>query len=107
MPRETIARILDIEEQATQVTADAQQQAEQMMTKARKLAEDERERVLTEAHEQADRIIARGQETATQEREALLSNAKQEVARMERLAEDRFDPAIQFVLNQVVESARI
>lgn len=106
MPRETIARILDIEEQAAQVTADAQGQADQIVVEAKQSVEALRQRVLQQAQERADRIIAEGEEKATEERDALLSAAKADVADMEALAGGHFEQAVQFVLAQVVESAQ-
>lgn len=106
MPREVVARILDIEEDAAQVTADAQQQAEQILTEAREAVADLRQRLLGEAEARADRIIEEGRDKAAQEREALMADAKQDVEQLEALAQGHVDAAVRFVLNQVVESAQ-
>ena len=100
MSQETIARILAIEQEAAKVHDDAQRQAVRMIKEAESAAAALREQTLTQARQQAGQIVAAGQEAAEAERSRAVAQAEAEAQRMETLAADHFDQAVNFVLDR-------
>ncbi len=100
MPRDTIARILDIEKEAVAITADAEREAKQLLAEARR----DSEKLLAGANstEQVAQIIAEGKAQAQVVRERILAQAETEIQQMEETAVDHLKPAVEFVLNRVV-----
>lgn len=101
MSQETITQILAIEQQAVQLHDDAQQQAERVTAEAKKVAASVREQTLAHMHQQAEHITAEGQQTAEITRARIIAQAEAEAQRLEGLAAQRLDRAVQFVLDQI------
>ena len=100
MPRDTIARILDIEKEAVKITADAEREAKQLLAEARR----DSEMLLAKASntEKVAQIIAEGKEQAHVVRARILAQAETEIQQMEETAIDHLKPAVAFVLERVV-----
>jgi len=101
LSQETIARILVIEQEAAKVHDDAQNQAAHLIEEAEEAASALREQTLAQARQEAERIVATGREASEAERARAIAQAEAEAQRMETLAADHFDPAVNFVLDQV------
>ena len=101
MSEETITKVMAIEEQATQMADQAKKEASDLTAQVKKAINAMREEILDEARLAAKQIESNGQKDADAERAEILSKADTQIEHMETLAEQHFDQAIQFVLNQV------
>jgi len=105
MAEATINQILAIEEEATQLRAEAEREVKNIVALAQQEADILRRKTLTEAREKASRIKERGREAAEERREQLLSQARSEAEEMGAQAEQYFDAAVDFVLDHVAGRA--
>jgi len=101
LSQKTIARILIIEQEAAKIHADAQDQAACLIEEAEKAASTSREQTLAQARQEAAQVVTAGQEAADAERSRVVAQAEAETQRMEALAADHFDQAVNFVLDRV------
>ncbi|MBN1487890.1 MAG: hypothetical protein JW981_09635 [Anaerolineae bacterium] len=104
MNQETVARILSIEQRATQVYDDARRQSADIISGARKSASSAEEKILTAARQEAEQIVASGREAAESERARILEKAEADAQHLESIATQHFDAAVQYVLDQVIGS---
>ncbi len=101
MDQNTIARVFEIEERASKIHEDAQQQAKQMLADAQRAVTQERKRKLKEVQQEAARIVAQSRQTAQEEREKLLAQAEEEARQLEARAQQNLKQAVNFVLGQI------
>ena len=102
MSQETITRILAIEEAAVKLYQDAQDQAAGIIADAEKSASVVREQTLANVHQRAEQIAAEGRQTAEIERTRIIAQAEAKAQRLESLAEQNFERATDYVLDQIV-----
>ena len=101
MTQEMVKAILAIEQEAAEIQAQAQRQADRMIAEAQDEATALRERVLAEAHTQADELVAAGKQSAEAERTRVIAGAEEEALRFEAAAQERIDAAVAFVVERV------
>ncbi len=101
MSQETITRILAIEQEATKIHDDAQDQAGHLIEEAEKEASALREQTLAQARQEAAQVVTAGQEAADAERSRAVAQAEAEAQRLETLAARHLDQAVNFVLDRV------
>ena len=102
MSQETVARILAIEQKATKLHDEAQQQAADIIAKAQAAADLLHQQEIKRAHQQAEDILAAGKEKAANERTQIIGQAEAEAQRLNATATKNFERAVNFVLTQIV-----
>lgn len=102
MVRATIARILDIEKEAVDISANAEKQAKAMLSRVRKSVAKEKKQTLRAARAEAAQLIAAGKEEAAAVRARILAAQEAESAQMVEQAGKQLQPAVEFVLDEVL-----
>ena len=101
MSQETVARILDFEQRASQVYAEAQREAAQLVEDARKVVDTVRAKRLDQARERAEELRATGQAQAEAERKRILAQVEAEMEQLEEVAAKNLDAAVAFILRRI------
>lgn len=101
MSQEIVARILDFEQHASQVYADAQREAAQLVEDARKVVDAVRAERIDKARERAEELRATGQAQAEAERKRILAQVEAEMDELEIRAAENLDTAVTFILGEV------
>jgi V/A-type H+-transporting ATPase subunit G/H len=97
----TIARILEIEQDAAETREEAYREAEQIAEQARQAVAQLREEASREAQQEAQQIVSAGREAAEAARTRILSKAEVEAERMEQQAATHLDQAVDWVLGEI------
>jgi hypothetical protein len=105
MSQATVARVLEIEKQATGMRDEASAQAAQLLGDFEREAAATRERILSEARAEAARLRQEGQRAAASERAEAIAQAESDAQEMERHAGLRLDAAVHYILDQVAGRA--
>jgi vacuolar-type H+-ATPase subunit H len=99
MNEKYIQRVLEIEKQAQAIREAAQREAEQMPILAEDEAEDLLEKARAEAEEEAHQLVedARSKEESTR----IMAEAEENVQRLKTLTMSHFDRGVNYVLDRV------
>jgi vacuolar-type H+-ATPase subunit H len=95
----TIQQVLEIEQQADAIHAQALREAEKIPLQAEQEAQALIEKARAEAEEEARTMIAKAQ--AEEERQRILADAEKTIQRTEAVAKTNFNKAVAYVLNRV------
>lgn len=104
--RQTLARILEIEETAIQIREKAQEEAAAIIAETEAEMQALRSRVVSDAQTEADWIIARGREAAEAARAQVLAEAGATAQHLETLSTKHRAQTVEFILNQVAGRAQ-
>ena len=100
MNEKRIQQVLDIEKQAQQALDSARREAEQLPILADQEAQELIEKARSEAQEEAKQIVIKARSDTETAR--ILSDAEEKTREMEKLASKNFDRAVAFVLERVI-----
>lgn len=100
MNEKRIEQILEIEKQAQGVLDAASHEADQLPAKAEQEAREIIERARSQAQDEARRLVEKAQ--AEEETSAILSQADEKNRESEKLATKNIDKAVAFVLDRVI-----
>ena len=100
MNEKRIEQVLEIERQAQGVLDAATHEAEQLPAKAEQEAREIIERARSQAQEEASQMVEKAQ--AEQETSAIITQADEKNRETEKLATRNLDKAVAFVLDRVV-----
>ena len=101
MSQDIVQRILTIEQTATRLHDDAQQQAADIVAEAETASAKLQVQQLAEAHQKAEQIKAEGSERAEVERARILAQAGADAQLLDTLAAKNLHRAVAFVLDEV------
>ncbi len=99
MNEKTIQQVLEIEQQADAIHAEAVREAEKLPHQAEQEAQALIEKARAEAEEESRKMVAKAQ--AEEERQRILTDTEKTVQRTEAVAKTNFNKAIAYVLNRV------
>ena len=102
MAQGTVARLLDIENAAAKLRSDAEQQATDLSAEAEKTALSLHTRRIEQAHKEAEHIIAMGKQKAEVEYAQTVAQAGADAQRLDTIAAKNIEYAVDFVLTSVI-----
>ena len=100
MNEKRIQQVLEIEKKAEEIRAKAAAEAEQIPVRAEQEAQDLIDKARASAEEEARQLVARAK--AEQESNSILADAGENIRRTDTTAKTNFDRAVAYVLNRVV-----
>ncbi len=100
MNEKRIEQVLEIEKQAQGILEAATREADQVPAKAEQEARELLERARSQAHEEARQMVEKAQ--AQDETAAIVSQAEEKNRETEKLASKNMEKAVAFVLERVI-----
>ena len=102
MTQDTVKAILIAEQQAEDLYAAAQRQADQIVADAEAKVAWVQQEMLEEATRQRQRLVETGKEAADRERARIHAEAHAEADQLEERARAHFDQAVDYVVRRVI-----
>lgn len=103
MDQNTVKQILEIEQQAADIYAQAQEQSQNILTTAEQKSAALRKEILERTREQSQKLVDAGRDACDATHARIIAEAEAASQHLKTLAVRNFDDAVRFILNQITE----